>query len=440
MLFKSEYRNPSSCQLIYLMKGFCSKSHIGELEEWTASKTVIPEDEKAAFILNKDIDHENKKFRFVLSSRRLLSVIGKLRILAADCTFKTTLEGYPLLVVCMVDEMRHAHPVAFATITNQTHDDYTFIFRAIKEACLRLGISINVEYFISDGEIALKSAATLVFATCKPINCYFHFRENLKKHLRKSSLEEGEKAAIEADVSNMQIAPTQQHFVKATALFIEKHNDNTELITFFRKYVENVNFSGWHEAFSPGVPSTNNAIEAINKSIKYNYLHRKKEPLGIFKEKICLLVESYGDPAREIHRSRIFSLQEERKAFECINSGKTVRTMQFNQKKYFFLPGRGRTDLTKQEIEKFNQPEFTTFEQFVTEQGTVCRVEASNENYLQWNCTCFKFFKSNVCHHIVVAAVKQGVYNLRPEADTSIISIKKATGRPKFVTKALVRD
>nr|XP_029722901.1 uncharacterized protein LOC115263748 isoform X2 [Aedes albopictus] len=412
---------------------------LGELEEWAAIKSRIPQDNRTAFVLDKDIDHANAKFRFLVSSRQLLSLVGELRIIAADCTFKTTLEGFPLLVVCMVDEMRHAHPIAFGCLSNQSASDYEFAFNCIHETCAKIGIKLDaLEFFISDGETALKSAAKKVFGGIKTINCYFHLKQNLKKYFQKFKIQADLQSSISDGIDKLQIAPTQKHYESAVQLFMTDYDSVPGFTDFFAKYVNNSNFAGWHEAFAPGVPSTNNAVEAINKSIKYNALHRQKQTLATFKTLLLRLVETYGDPARLVHRHRVFGIQEQREAWRFLNSGKTTRPVRCGIHVYMFIPGSEREEVSMNEIRRFMVPKYTSFEDYKVDLNTIHRVSMPDENYMQWNCTCRIFFKNNICSHIVIAAVKQGLYQLPPEADPTIIGRKKPTGRPKKMSKALV--
>ncbi|XP_062558177.1 uncharacterized protein LOC134223055 [Armigeres subalbatus] len=154
-----------------------------ELATWTKSKSFAPTENETAFVIGYDIDQDNGRFRIVYSSVKLLSLFRTLDVLSADCTFKTTMQGYPLMVVCLVDKMRHAHPVAFATVTKQEKADYDFVFSAIFDQCSRLGIDCTIKAFINDGEIALKKAARSLFdEQVKMINCYFHVVNNFKKN------------------------------------------------------------------------------------------------------------------------------------------------------------------------------------------------------------------------------------------------------------------
>lgn len=407
------------------------------------SKSTIPGDDREGFVVAKDIDHENNKFRIVFSSKKLLSLLTRFSVLAADCTFKVTLEGHPLLVICIIDAMRHAHPVAFAIISNQEQTDYFFCFSAILNRCSALEYSCKITTFMSDGEMGLKNAACAAFGDgIMLLNCYFHIMQNVVKHLKKSTEIPKEKHdEIKRDLARLQAAPSQNHFDAASKLFLEKYRSHTLFIKFFEKYLQNPKLALWYEAAAPGVPSTNNALEAINKSLK-DKLKRHKEPVGTFKARLVEIVHAYGDPEREIIDERKFELQHERKAFDWLKGSKKTRTVHCKEtmKKFVYVPGNEITEVTSQDIVRFEQPKFDNFEQYSSLFGQVHRVETTSNDIKKWNCCCWFFFKNNVCLHILVVAVRNQLYQLRPEANTTMISHKKATGRPKQVSKALIKD
>lgn len=407
-----------------------------------ALKSAVPDDDHEAFVVGSDIDHENGRFRITISSKRLLSLLPQFKTLAADCTFKTTLQGYPLLVVCVIDAMRKAHPVAFACISNQEHTDYQVVFQSLYVAATNQGGRITITSFLSDGEHALKNAARNVFGhSVLLLNCYFHVKQNLVKHFKKSAeMQKEVQEQVKREVSLLQVAPTKPHFSVALELFVEKYSIYPAFSQFFAKYARNEKFSMWYEAAQPGVPATNNALEAINKSIKYNYLKRHKEPLGTFKAQMLSIIKAYSSPDREVYFERSVNLSDERKAFDTLKGPKKLRTVNTNQTQYVYIPGRGKTDVSLMDIANFENPVYSNLEEYAENLGQIHRVHVNGNRCITWTCTCTHFFKTNGCAHILVVAVRRNNYTLRTEANTALLSTKKSGGRPKFISKALCKD
>lgn len=395
-------------------------------------------------MIANDIDCENKLFRIMISSKRLLSLLTKFSVVAADCTFKVTVEGFPLLVVVVIDSMRHAHPVAFGIISGQEKTDYQFAFLAIREACLKLGLDISVTAFLSDGELAMKNAARSVFDGPTLLNCYFHFMQNITKHLKKYEEVPNElHGEIKHNIAVLQVSPTKQHFVVGMKLFLKKYECFPNFIGFMDKYVNDPNFCLWYEAALPAVPATNNGLEAINKSLKYNHLNRYKEPLSSFKTIILNIVLEYGDPEREIALERtVNSIANERKTFDWLKMGKKMRTIKAlcDKKEFVYLPGKQKQEVSSHDIEAFENPDYRTFDQFAEDFGNLHRVDVTSKDWKTWNCTCYFFAKNNICCHTLAVAVRRGKHVLSAEADTTKVGRKKNVGRPKLVSKALIID
>ncbi|XP_021701033.1 uncharacterized protein LOC110676644 isoform X2 [Aedes aegypti] len=412
----------------------CGELSLGDLAAWAKLNSSTPNNHETGFIIGSDIDGGTGCFRLVYSSKKLLSHFRTLDILSADCTFKTTLQGYPLMVVCLVDKMRHAHPVAFATITKQEEADYHFVFATLQDQCTRLGIPCLVRAFISDGEIALKKAARSVFGEhLLLINCYFHVVQNVKKHLSKTKESSEHKDQVLKDVSRIQLAPTQIHFEQACELFLIKYDALPGFAHFFQKYVYKEYFKNWYEGALPGYPSTNNSLEALNRAIKEHHLDRTREPLGTFKARIMSVVEYYGKDERVICEERTYSVEDERMAYDFIRTGKRTRTVHdwSDRVKHLYFPTGNNAEVTGREIEAFNNSDRRSLDHYLTDMEATHRVTMTDTLWFNWNCTCRWFFKHNSCYHVLVAAVTSGAYQLRPEANTLPLVKKRPPGRPK---------
>lgn len=361
---------------------------------------MVPQDDREGFVIGKDIDPENKSFRIIFSSKRLLSLMVHFKVVAADCTFKVTLEGYPLLVVAVIDNMRHAHPVAFGVISNQKQTDYQYAFQAVRDACSRFGYGIEITTFMSDGEQAIKKAARSAFRNPKVLNCYFHVMQNITKHFKQyREIPEELQGAIKHDIAVLQGAPTAQHFTTGMKLFLHKYERFPHFMAFMQKYVNDANFCLWYEAAAPGVPATNNAVEALNKSLKYNHMYRHKEPLAVFKTIILSIVEEYGDPQRTISLQRNYdSITNQRKAFDWLKTEKKMRTCNdaSEGRQYVYLPGKNKQDISLHDIQEFENPQHQCFEHFTAALSELHRVDVSSYNWRCWNCTCYFFAKKQL--------------------------------------------
>jgi hypothetical protein len=80
--------------------------------------------------------------------------------------------------------------------------------------------------------------------------------------------------------------PFVQFSTAGIKLFMKKWKDNrnkevqTFLDYFQMQWLDS--YSGWFESYAPGVPSTNNSLEAINYTVKALHTLRERLPLSRF--------------------------------------------------------------------------------------------------------------------------------------------------------------
>jgi hypothetical protein len=91
----------------------------------------------------------------------------------ADGTFKIVPSGFSqlLTVHCFVFGKRFA--MAYILMYKKNYVSYVEAFSVLKKLC----VTINIQYFVSDFELALVSAANFVFENVKLCGCNFHFSQ-----------------------------------------------------------------------------------------------------------------------------------------------------------------------------------------------------------------------------------------------------------------------
>lgn len=85
------------------------KLNCGSLEKWLEENTAVPDSDTKAFVMNYEMNYENEEnidFRFVVSSKQLLSNAIKANKVHADATYKLIWQGFPVLVVGFTDMHR----------------------------------------------------------------------------------------------------------------------------------------------------------------------------------------------------------------------------------------------------------------------------------------------------------------------------------------------
>ena len=154
---------------------------LGELEEWCLKNEKIPDNADEAFVCSHDIQYEDEidddedveangnKFRFFLTTKRLLLIANKSSKIHADATYKLNWQGFPVLIVGTTDLDRKFHPIGLSVCSEEKQKDFEFICKAIRDGLFKLDDSntYNPNVLIADGSDAIRNAFTRIFASNK---------------------------------------------------------------------------------------------------------------------------------------------------------------------------------------------------------------------------------------------------------------------------------
>ncbi|CAF3896417.1 unnamed protein product [Rotaria sordida] len=280
---------PTSAQLnnylvYYRKKKYGShKISLGELEEWCKNNETIPVDENQSFVVcykilyngdeyedDEDIeDDAGGKFRIFISSLRLLNIASKSQHIHADATYKIVWQGFPVLIIGTTDLNKAFHPFGMAVCSNEKTKDFQFIFNSLQIGMQKIGKDLlKPAALVSDAADAIKNGFKNVFNNSyKEIMCWAHMKRKIENRLCNSSTT----------------------FKLTTALFMKKWKMNSkqknQSILDFLNYFDyewlTLN-DGWYEGLQLNTPSTNNALEATNRTIKDDGTFRERHVLSRF--------------------------------------------------------------------------------------------------------------------------------------------------------------
>jgi hypothetical protein len=110
---------------------------LGDLAYLCDSLSGIPESDDEPFVLKHDIQiddaiAENHQFRFLVTTKRLLTLLEYSSTLHTDATYKLIWQGFPVLVVGTSDRAKKFHAIGIAVTSAETEQDFVFLFEAIK--------------------------------------------------------------------------------------------------------------------------------------------------------------------------------------------------------------------------------------------------------------------------------------------------------------------
>lgn len=176
---------------------------------------------------------------------------------------------------------RRKEKTAIGVMTNETVDDFYFVFNAISTNIFEIhGVCFEPQTLVADGADAIKNAFYKNFRSAnKNVMCYAHVIRNVNKQ-RFKKLEN--KKEIKKDLQKLQTAPTSSMFQKGLQLFLKKYKNKQPSFCkyFLKEYVRK--HPNWFECYAFRTPSTNNALEATNNALKAKFTLREKLPLARF--------------------------------------------------------------------------------------------------------------------------------------------------------------
>ncbi len=258
-------------------------------------KSTIPQSEDETFIVSfyvhyeddtndddEDVIDDGNKFRFFMSTKRLLKIASTSTNLHADTTYKSIWQGFSVLVVETSDYGLKFHPFGLAVCSDEKQQDFEFIFKSISADVERtIESNFTPEVLVVDGSGAIRNDFMKMFNTDKMVMCWAHMCRNVEKKL-KSLKVVTIRNEILYDVEKLQLSESEITFRNASSLFLKKWSQTEKE---FAEYFENEwlkTLDSWYEGYSTFTPSTNNPLEATNKVIKDEHTFRERHTLPRF--------------------------------------------------------------------------------------------------------------------------------------------------------------
>ncbi|CAF1482527.1 unnamed protein product, partial [Rotaria sordida] len=187
---------------------------------FVASYQIIYDDDSE----NDDVDDDvnENKFRFFITTKRLLQIASRSKRIHADATYKWLWQGFSVLIVGTTDLDRHFHAFGMSVCSNETTHDFRFLFRGLQEGIQKLNLGeINPEFLIADGADAIRNAFQDVFGEKPMVMCWAHMRRKVVKKIQ-SMVNKSEQEDLINDIESLQLAQNERVFLKASNLFVKK--------------------------------------------------------------------------------------------------------------------------------------------------------------------------------------------------------------------------
>lgn len=400
------------------------------------------EDEDEA---GEEVDTDTEyKFRYYMSTKRLLRLASNSKHICADGTYKLNWHGFPLIVLGTTDLDRHFHSFGIAVVTNETKNDYKFAFDSINIGLAKINEPLHKPtMLISDSANAIRNGYTLSFGNSNYIMCWAHARRKIVENILKS-VDKDYQEEFELDIDQLQLSSTQEIFADAKEMFKKKWKTKKQITML--AYLEERYFTThdtWYEGVQMYVPSQNNACEGTNRTIEDEHTIRERLTMALFKLSMVNMLriwsESY-DFEKKFFEIATIVLDTWTKAYNWNKSSKQLKSVEKDDSVRYYTPTGDKLTITDSEISTVELKRWNTFEQFKKRAFSVWIVDLpkNGEKWLEGTCTCPVFMKEYICKHVVGIALRLKYTRAPPQAKNVPLGQKRKLGRPAKAKKALL--
>ena len=433
---------------------------LGELEAWCQRNSIIPDDDDQPWVLRYQIEYEGEidedeededegnKFRFFVTTKRLLFNATISKRIHTDATYKLIWQGFPCLIIGTTDMIKQFHPYGFAVCSNEKEEDFKFIFMCIRDGVHDLNLKMNEQdlVLIADGSDAIRNAFSDVFGPDHSMAmCWYHMRERVVKKLcliEDKDLHSG----IMDDIDTLQLSKNKTIFDMAVKLFLKKWKSQERFLDYFSSEWLGSK-SGWYEGLEVNVPSTNNALEATNRYIKDEDTIRERLPLSRFTVVVFSIVNKWSKErnptrvnAKKFEHQPQITLPYWTDGYNWVKLNKEGISISKDDRTIYYIPGGDETGITDKEVKRYENCKFNLFDTYKSVYFNIWCVCLS-DNPEQWRtatCTCPSFLKNYICKHVIGMSIRLKYCKPPPEAKNVEIGTKRKRGRPSKARKALL--
>ena len=288
------------------------------------------------FLLNLDNDWEYAVF----STDRNLTALSACREIYVDATFKCTPAPYEQVLTILGRFHGYVIPLVTALMGQRQIGNYRQIFQEVKRRIRQLGLRWRPNMIICDFEQALISSLDTEFRHAEVRGCYFHFLQNLWKHVQILGLKipYGQSRSLKKLIKKiMAIGYLPSALVRMNFFNLKQEQNTRRLILRFPglrnwiNYVENTYIGGnwaprvWNVFDRNMSQRTNNNIEGyhsrLNKFVEVRhpslwvFIRKLKDIQLLSKRSITSAVRGHTPPPRRrkwrVLENRLIQLKQD---------------------------------------------------------------------------------------------------------------------------------
>lgn len=409
-----------------------------KLKNYLIENEKVPESKSEMFIVDYQIsiDEETPFFRFLASSKQLLSFAINATNIHTDATYKLIWQGFPVLLVGTTDMRRKFHPFGVAVCTNERTEDFSFVFAALVKGVNNLfNISFTPSVLICDAAQSIHNGYREEFGgSGQIVMCWAHMRRKVVEKSRKFIRRKDQQIQLMNDIDRLQQSWSDDIFDMAVELFkLKWKHVFPEFFSCFESEWLNKN-RYWYEGVRPLTPKTNNALESTNRIIKDEYTMRQRYDFGRFRRVLSDMIYkwslAYENGSNEFHTTVCIELKMWTAAYALARENKPMTVIKSSSNVTYYLGSA------------IFEESYQTFDEFKKAQHSNIRVKFpapyTRENWSRGSCNCCNYFKLYMCEHILSISMRMRYICAPEEAKSIPIGAKRKRGRPAFAKAALV--
>ena len=151
------------------------------LKEFCAS-LCFQGNENASYVASYTV--ERKRVRILLTNKKLVLHLPEARNFHVDATYKLVDVGYPIIVFGITDNNQMFVLIALAVMSEETADDYFWVFESISNEVRGLGFELVLHNLVADSAMQISNALQRFSPECLRLHCWAHVWRNIEMHLK----------------------------------------------------------------------------------------------------------------------------------------------------------------------------------------------------------------------------------------------------------------
>lgn len=379
----------------------------------------------------------NGKPRILISNEILLLNCKDAQNFHVDGTYRLIDIGYPVIILGVTDNNGSFYLMGIGICEDESATSYVWCVNVIKRNYNKLNSVFNPANIVADAAPQITKMQEECFPEALRTTCWAHVWRNINKKI--SSVSKNFRSEIVEDLKFLQLASSEKLFKLSTYLFELKWRNFDCIKTFIHALKKNYfaeKNSSWYEGYFVFGPSSNNALERFNRTLKDSYVNWQRNGLLKFIRVATDIVNDRAEIIKENNNLRRFSTVEYFDSEVMCNENFSFEIIEQNSDFIKYLVTKEEDPITEKTnvIELIKSGNFTYFSQMkeIFTRFAVLMVNKEILTYKDISCTCKDFMKRRKCKHVF----KYLCINEKTDIiDFLVIKAKKLRGRPKKIPK-----